>query len=450
MLTAAALGFAQRRDDAANWPQWRGPDSRAVSSTKNLPLEWSEQENLNWKVAIPGVGFSQPAIWGDRIFVTTAIAQGKEIPEGDSRRPRRQGPGGPPPTIAYKFVLYCLDRDTGKTVWERTARIAIPKEGVNRAKGSYANGTPATDGRHVYAFFGSEGLYCYDMAGNLKWERDFGDMQILYMNGEGSSPVIHDDRVIILWDTTKGSFITAVDKQTGRTLWLTDRKEDRNFTTPIVLEHKGRLLVAANGANRVRAYDFKTGQAVWECGGQTECVIPTLVHGHGMVYATSGCIGQKALQAIRLGWTGDITNTKAVAWSHDVVTPYVPSPLLYGNELYVVDDKGILSCYDARSGKTNYARVRIPGVFAVTASLVAAEGKVYLLSEEGTMGVIKAGPKFEVLATNKIDDRFLASPAIANGTIYLRGQQHLYSISKAAVGRGQPAALKIQEIRGGF
>ncbi len=432
MLFASAAVTDEIPDgNGMNWPQWRGAGSRAISSTKGLPEVWSAKENLNWKVEIPGTGYSQPSVWGKRIFVTTAIPQGEELPEGDPQRGRGQGPGGPPPTIPYRFVVYCLDRDTGEIVWDRTARVAKPEEGVNRLKGSYANPTPATDGKHVYAFFGSQGLYCYDMDGNLKWERDFGDMKIIFMNGEGSSPVIQDDRIIIIWDETQQSFITAVDKETGKTIWRTDRREDRNFTTPVVLEYQGRKLIIANGANRVRAYDFETGEVVWECGGQTECVIPTIVYGHGIVFATSGCIGQKAFQAIELGWTGDITGTKAVVWSLDTITPYVPSPLVYGDEVYLVDDKGILSCYDVETGKENYGRTRIPGIFAVTASPVAADGKIYLLSEEGTTAVIKAGPRFELLQTNTIsEERFLASPALANGMIFLRGEHHLYAIGR--------------------
>jgi outer membrane protein assembly factor BamB len=433
ILLFTSLGFTAEISDGGgkNWPQWRGPGSQAISSTKGLPDIWSERENLNWKVAIPGTGYSQPAVWGNRIFVTTAIPQGEELPEGHPQRGRGQGPGGPPPTVSYKFVIYCLDLNSGRVVWERTARTAKPKEGVNRMKGSYANGTPATDGKHVYAFFGSQGLYCYDIEGNLKWDRDFGDMEILFMNGEGSSPVVHEDRVIIIWDELKHSFITAVDKETGKTLWLTDRKEDRNFTTPVVLDYKGKTLIVANGANKVRAYDFKTGEEIWQCGGQTECVIPTIVYSNGMVFATSGCIGQKAFKAIELGWTGDITDTKAVLWSLDTITPYVPSPLVYGTEVYLVDDKGILSCYDAKTGKQNYGRTRIPGIFAITASPVAADGKIYLLSEDGTMAVIKAGQEFAVLQTNKLgDERFLASPALASGKIILRGEHHLYAIGK--------------------
>jgi outer membrane protein assembly factor BamB len=431
LLTFVSFSVAQDMPDGEgkNWPQWRGPASRAISSTKGLPETWSDRENVNWKVEIPGTGYSQPAVWGNRVFVTTAIPQGTDLPEGDPRRGRGQGPGGPPPTIPYKFVLYCLDRVTGKILWEKTARVAQPKEGVNRLKGSYANITPATDGKHVYAYFGSQGLYCYDMNGNLKWERNFGDMHIVFMNGEGSSPVLHDDRLIIVWDQIGESFIIAVDKKTGQTIWRTVRKEERNFTSPVVLQHAGKWLIVVNGANKVRAYDFKTGTELWQAGGQTECVIPNIVYGHGIVFATSGCIGQKAFKAIQLGLTGDLTNTKAIVWSLDTITPYVPSPLVYGDELYLVDDKGILACYDAKTGRENYGRTRIPGIFAATASLTAADGKVYLLSEEGVMAVVKAGPKFELLHTNKLEgERFLASPALASGTIFLRGEHHLYAI----------------------
>lgn len=428
MILAGPVGADDFGDDAGrNWPQWRGPGSQAVSSTTGLPTTWSETENVNWKFAIPGTGNSSPVVWGDKVFVTSAIPQGEDLPEGHPDRGRGVGPGGPPPTIQFQFELYCLDRKSGRVLWQRTARVSKPKEGINRIKGSYANGTPATDGEHVYAFFGSQGLYCYDMQGEPKWERDFGDMEIIYMNGEGASPVLHGDRILIIWDELQQSFLTALDKKTGETIWTTDRDEDTNWTTPVVIEHEGKKLIAANGTNKVRAYDYETGEVLWECAGMTRAAIPTIVYGHGMVFATSGYRGN-ALKAIKLGAGGDLTDSDAIVWSLDKGTPYVPSPLLHGDEIYVVDDKGIVSCFDARTGKQNYGRTRIEGLEALSASPVAADGKLYFLGEDGTTVVLEAGPEFKILATNRIDERFIASPAVASGAIYLRGEKHLYSI----------------------
>lgn len=433
ILTAAAgsaVADSAAQDEAANWPQWRGPGSSAVSSAVGLPETWSAEENIAWKTAIPGSGHASPSVWGDRIFLITAIPQGVDLPEGHPDRGRGIGPGGPNPTIQFSFEVLCLDRTDGRIIWQRTARIAKPAEGINRLKGSYANSTPATDGEHVYVSFGSEGIYCYDMDGELAWERDLGDMKIAFNNGEGASPVVYGDRVIVIWDHQGQSFITALDKQTGEEIWRADRDELTNWTTPVLIEHEGTRQIVANGTTRVRAYDFETGSVTWECGGMTVAAIPTLVHGHGMIYAASGYMGH-ALMAIRLGGSGDITGSDSVAWSHDKDTAYVPSPLLYGDELYLVNDKGIVSCRDAETGAEHYSGVRLPGVYAVSASPVAADGKVYILGEEGRMVVVKAGPEFEVLAENLIEgERFLASPAIVDGGLILRGETHLYSISK--------------------
>jgi outer membrane protein assembly factor BamB len=424
-----ALAEGNAEPGAKVWPQWRGPGGQGVSSAKSLPVKWSATENVKWKIEIPGKGYSSPCVWGDRAYFITAIPQGEEIPEGDPRRGRGVGPGGPPPTVDYKFEVYCLNLQDGKILWEKTARIDKPKEGVNRLKGSYANATPATDGERVYAYFGSQGLYCYDMDGNAKWDCDLGDMKIVYMNGEGSSAIVDGDRVIILWDEMEGSFITARDKKTGKPIWRTDRNEQVTWATPVVVEHAGKKQIVTSGTNRIRSYDYETGKLIWECGGLTRACIPTIVYGHDMVFATSGYMGY-ALKAIKLGRTGDLTDSDAIAWSLDKGTPYVPTPILYGDELYVADDKGVLSCYDAVSGKQHYERTRIPGILAMSASPVAGDGKVYFTSEDGKTVVLKAGKSLEVLATNEIPERILASPALVDGMILLRGEQHLYCVGQ--------------------
>lgn len=433
MLGADDTGVAQGE---TVWPLWRGPNSQGVSKAVDVPLNWSETENIAWKVAIPGRSFSSPSVWNDKVFVTTAIPKGEELPEGHPDRGRGQGPGGPPPTVEYDFVVYCFNLADGKELWKDTVRTEKPKEGVNRLKGSYANATPATDGEHVYSFFGSQGLYCHDMNGKLVWEKDFGDMTIIFMNGEGSSVTLDGDRLFVIWDQgglappkspEEESWIAALDKKTGEQIWKSKREESSNWTTPVVVEHEGKKQVIANGSNKVRAYDYETGEVIWECAGMTRAALPTVNVGDGMVYATSGYQGN-ALLAIKLGGKGDITGSDQIAWKLDKFTPYVPSALVYQDIVYVVTDKGILSAYDAKTGEQHYEPSRIPGINAINMSPVGAQDRVYFLSEDGSMVVIKAGTKVEVLATNELPEKFLASPAIVNGTMLLRGENTLYCI----------------------
>lgn len=411
------------------WPQWRGVNGQGVSEAKGLPDKWSTTENIKWKAEIPGKGYCSPCVWGDRVFVITAIPQGEEIPEGDPRRGKGQGPGGPPPTVEYKFEVYCFNRLDGKIMWEKTALTAKPKEGINRLKGSYANATPATDGENVYVDFGSQGIFCYDMDGNPKWTRNLGQMEIVFMNGEGSSAIVSGDRLIVPWDHMKGSFITALNKKTGEPIWKTNRDEIVTWNTPVIVEVGGKKQVLMSGTNRVRGYDFETGKEIWQCGGLTRAVIPTIVVGTGMVFAASGYMGN-ALEAIKLGRTGDLTGTDAVVWSMNKGTPYVPTPILYGDNLYVIDDKGIISIHEAKTGKAYFERTRIPGLSALTASPVAAEGKIYLVGEDGKTVILKAGNTLEVLGSNDLGERFLSSPALVDGMILMRGEQHLFGISK--------------------
>jgi len=444
------LRVAVAADDAGalqNWPQWRGPLATGVAPEADPPLEWSETKNVKWKVKIPGEGSSTPAIWGDRVFVLTAVGPEKKTEvkpaappvgsETNSPAGGRRGRGGPgggfgrgeKPTEKYQFTVMCLDRQTGKTLWQKVAREEVPHAG-HQQNNTFASGSPITDGKVVLAYFGSQGLHCYDRDGNLKWEKDFGQMQTKMGFGEGASPTLHGDTVIVNWDDeTDNDFIAAFDKNTGKQLWKTSRNESTGWSTPLVVEHEKKLQVVVNATGKVRSYDFATGQELWSCGGQTANAIPSPVADADTVYCTSGFRGA-ALFAIRLGRTGDLAGTDAIRWSYDKDMPYVPSPLLVGDLLYVVKvNTGMLSCFDTQSGKPHFAAERLEGVNEIYASPVAAKGRVYVLSRDGKCLVLKTGAKLEILATNKLDDRTDASIALAGKELFIRGQQSLYCIA---------------------
>ena len=410
------------------WPQWRGPHATGVSKTADPPVEWSETKNVRWKTEIPGRGSASPIVWGDRVFVLTAVPA--ETSGGDVHAPQ----GGRKPRQTHKFLVVALDRKTGKVVWERTAREWVPNEGSHPENGTYASSSAITDGKYVYAFFDSAGLYAYDMDGTLIWEKDLGDKQMRNEFGEGCTPVLHGDRLVVVWDHQGPSFITALDKATGRELWRTERQEIDTWATPLVIEsgeHDGRAQVVTSGMNKLRSYDLETGKLVWEGPGLTMNPIPSPVYEDGIVFATSGFRGN-SLRAIRVAEAkGDISSSSAQVWSLDHDTPYVPSPLLYDGIIYLLKtNSGILSAYDAKTGKPHYQLQRLEGVPNVFASPVGAKGRVYIPGREGTTIVVKHGPVFEVLAKNTLDDGFDASPALVDGEIYLRGTRYLYAIAR--------------------
>jgi outer membrane protein assembly factor BamB len=352
-------------------------------------------------------------------------------PGGPGRGPGGRGGfgGGQKPTEVHQFAIVCLDRQTGQMRWQQTAREEVPHEG-HHATGSFAAASPVTDGKSVFTFFGSRGLYCYDFAGKLQWHQDFGDMRIQNGFGEGSSPALHGDTLLVNWDHEGDSFIVALDKNTGRTLWKNPREEQTSWSTPLVVEHDGKPQVVICATGKIRSYELATGKLIWECTGLTRNVIPTPVSEDGIVYATSGFRGN-ALLAIRLGRTGDLEGTDAIVWSHKKSTPYVPSPLLYGKQLYFfAGNNAILSCFDAGSGKALTDAERIEGLEGVYASPVGAGGKVYLVGRNGTTVVIKQSGKLEVLATNRLDEKFDASPAAVGKELFLRGREYLYCLAE--------------------
>jgi outer membrane protein assembly factor BamB len=420
-------------DDARdmNWPQWRGPQANGVAPHGNPPIEWSETKNVQWKVALPGRGTSTPVVWENQIFILTAIPTGKKVAVKPDTVP--PGPNAhmiDPPGEAQRFTVMALDRATGKVVWQQAAREKVPHEGFHRDHG-YASGSPVTDGKHLVAYFGSNGLFCYDLAGRLLWQKELGRQRTRYGYGEGTSPALHGNTVVILWDHEDEDFIVALDVRDGKELWRQKRDEPTGWSTPLVVEHEGRRQVVVNGTNKIRSYDLSTGELIWQCAGTTLNAIPSPVAGSGLVFVTSGFRGN-ALYAIRPGSRGDITGTPSVVWFRKKHTPYVPSPLLYGNLLFVPSwNNAVLSIFEAATGEARIEAQRIEGIQGVYASPVGASNRVYLVGRDGNAAVLRKAEKLEVLARNRLDDGFEASPAVAGKQLFLRGRQFLYCLSES-------------------
>ena len=414
------------------WHQWRGPQASGVAPHGDPPIEWSETKNIRWKTAIPGQGHATPIVWDDIVFVTSAVETNKQIElapiEEPRRRRGRRGRSAAPSSI-QQFVIFAINRSDGSIRWQQVAREEVPHEGTHQT-GSWAANSPITDGEHVYAYFGSRGLYCYDMGGNLQWEKDLGDMTTRRSFGEGSSPALYGDVIVINWDHEGNSFIVALDKRTGEELWKVDRDESTSWSTPIIVKHNGTPQVIVNATNRTRGYDLVTGKVLWECGGMTANTIPSPVTANGIVYVTSGFRGN-ALQAIRLADAkGDITGAAAIVWDYGRDTPYVPSPLLYGDTLYFLKhNRGMLSAFNASTGEAYYGPERLEGISDVYASPVGAEDRIYIADRDGVTLVIKHGSTLEILAENVLSDGFNASPAIVGKEIFLRGNKSLYCIA---------------------
>ncbi len=436
-LHAASAASAAKADD--NWPQWRGPLATGVAPDANPPTTWSETSNVKWKVKIPGEGSASPIVWDNMVFIEAAIPTGKKSEAKDAAPEKenadsgakRGGMGGDKPTEVYQFALLCIDRATGKTLWQKIAREELPHEGVRPGEGSFASASPLTDGKNVYAFFGSRGLYCYDMKGGLKWQKDFGKMRIKMAFGEGSSPALFGDTLVLTWDQEGGgSFIVALNKDTGEQLWKETRDEGTSWATPLIVKYDGKAQVITDASKKIRGYDLASGKVIWECGGLTANVIPSPVADDKTVYCMSGFRGN-ALMAIKLGRTGDLTDTDAIAWRHDKSTPYVPSPLLYGDKLYFyAGNNSMLSCLDAKTGNPLMDAERLESLKNVYASPVGAADRVYLAGRSGVTVVLKNSGKPEILATNKLEDGFDASPALAGKEIFLRGHNYLYCIAE--------------------
>ena len=421
------------------WSYWRGPAADGMAAG-DAPLHWSDTQNIKWKADIPGRGHSSPVIWGDKIFVTTAVRTGPsaapEPPAAPPAAPAPPAPGSKPPLmiggslVEHNFDVLCLDRKTGKILWQRTAKTATPHEGYHGQYGSFASNSPVTDGKHVYAFFGSRGMYCYDMAGNLVWQKDYGIQMKMRMSfGEGMAPVISGDRLILVFDYEGDSFMSVLDKNSGKEIYRVSRDERSNWAAPLVVEYNGRKQIVVNATNKVRSYDFETGKPIWEVAGLGSNPIPHPVRQGDLILSMTGHM-KPNLMAIRLGREGDLTGTDAIVWSQTKGNSYTPSPVIHDNKFYALTDSGMLSCYNASTGEPYYHQQRLPKPYQFKSSPVGANGKLYLPSENEDVIIVRMGEKFEVLATNTLTDQmFIATPAIQDGEIYLRGQNKLFCIS---------------------
>ena len=422
----AAEDFATAK--AANWHQWRGPEATGVAPAGDPPIDWSETRNVKWKFEIPGHGKSTPIIWGQRVFLTTAVDTGKSV---ESTTPPEEQPERPFgikfPTTLFCFVVLCLDRDTGKVLWERTAIEELPHEG-HHGDNSHASASPTTDGRFLYVSFGSRGVFCYDLEGELRWQRKLEDVSTRLSFGEASSPVIHGDVLIVNRDNETKSQILALDAKTGDILWQAPRDEISAWATPLIVEAGGKTQVITSASNRVRTYDLATGNVLWECGGQVSNVTPSPVRFEDQVICMSGYKGSSAI-AMPLAAQGDITASDQVAWHYERDTPYVPSPLLYGGLLYFnKSNSAVFTCLDAKTGKPLLEAVRLPGLSNIYASPVGAADRIYICGRDGTTLVLKRATTLEVLATNKLDDPLDASPAISGKQLFLRGRRNVYCL----------------------
>lgn len=434
-----------KNNPVAHWPQWRGPNFDGLAPTA-LPVEFGDDRLVKWKVPIAGRGFSTPVIWGERIFLTTAIPTGNRNQPGGSEagaggsggrmgggangRAGGGAGGGAGAGEEHRFIVMCLDRRTGKLIWEQVATTATPHEGYHRQYGSFASNSPATDGRAVYASFGSRGVFAYDFNGRLLWKQDLGIKQRMRLQfGEGSAPLLIDNLLILNYDQEGGSQIVALDKRTGRVAWRADREESSSWSMPYPITWQGRQQIILSATNRTRAYDPTNGRVIWECGGLGANVIPSPVLNKDLLIVMSGYRDPK-LMAIRLGREGDLTGSDAVAWSHTRGTAYTPSPVLFENRYYVLSDNGLLHCYNATTGEPYYQLKRLPEPDSFKASPIGADGKLYIASESGVVTVLKMGETFEVLATNRFNDQmFVSSPVAAAGELFLRSATHLFCIS---------------------
>ncbi len=417
---------------AQNWPSFRGPDASGVADGNKLPVAWdvAKGTNIAWNTPIPGLAHSSPIVWGDRIFVTTAVSSKPDASfkrglfgEGDASDDR----------TVQQWKLLCLNSKTGAILWERLAYKGVPKE-KRHMKATYANATPATDGQVVVAFFGSQGLYAYDLDGKVLWTKDLGRFDVGaydvpdYEWGTASSPILYRGMVIVQCDQQKGSFLTALDRKTGETVWKTERNELPSWGTPNIYPGKDRTELVTNGSNFIRGYDPMSGKELWRLGGSSKITAPTPIYAGDLILVASGRRPEAPIFAIRAGASGDITQSGSVAWSKTQRGPYMPTPLFYRDMLYVLANQGILDAYDFKTGKEIY-RERVPNQGSgFSASPVAADGKIYLSSEDGDISVVNSGATFEVLKTNTMDEPVMATPAISGGLLIVRTQHHVYGI----------------------
>ena len=466
VLTASVPGVG-RGDD---WPQFRGPNGSATSTEKKLPVQWGSDKNIAWKTKLPGYGWSSPIVWGDKVFLTTAVSEKQRKPAagfgGGGRpgqgggRPGQGGRGGfggrrQAPDAIYKLEVYCLDRASGKVLWKQPAYEGKPHI-PTQASNTYATETPVTDGERVYAYFGMHGVYCYDLSGKQLWKADLGSYSMAMGHGTGSSPALADGRLFIQCDNEEKSFLAALDAKTGKELWRVKRSERTGYSTPLIWKNKARTEVVCLGSPRVRSYDPATGKQLWELGGMAGQAKATPVASGELLFVGTGGGpggfggrggrggrggglgggGSRPLFAVKAGASGDITlkagatSNDGIAWYQPKAGPQTASPVLYQGYLYVLDERGgYLSCYDAKTGKQEY-KERLTGARGFTSSPWAADGKVFFLDDAGTTHIVQAGPTFKILGKSLLGEMCWSSPAVAGQALFLRTVDHLFCIKQ--------------------
>ncbi len=434
ILTVSNLAIGQ------NWPSFRGPSASGVAEGDKAPLEWnvSRSENVLWKTLIPGLGHSSPVVWEDRVFVTAAIQN-----KGESNL--KVGMYGDVESVkeedVFRWHVYCLDRNSGSILWDRQSYEGKPK--VKRhPKSSHANATPCTNGQCVVAFFGSEGLYCYDMEGNLLWQKDLGVLDWGFYRSPaaqwagGCSPVIHEQMVILQCDVQKDSFLAAFALKDGALLWKTARDDVPTWGTPTIYAAKENSQIIVNGYKHIGGYDLRTGKEIWRMAGGGDIPVPTPIVAYGLVYITSAHGGPSPIYAVRVSAKGDISlkgkeaGNEHIAWSYPKGGNYIPTPIAYADYLYCGSDRGVWSCFEPETGKLVYRETLNPQGAAFSSSPVATDGRIFCTAENGDVYVVQAGPEFKLLGVNKMDETCMATPAISHGTLFFRTQHHLVAVAE--------------------
>jgi outer membrane protein assembly factor BamB len=434
-------GSAQHHGDhgeetTADWNQWRGPHGDGTSESANPPIQWGPDHHIKWKAPIAGRGSATPIVSGDQIFVLAAIkterpgqSSANTMPADPGRSTARKtgrGMTGPPPSRYHQFVVASYDRQTGDKRWEKTLADEVPHE-AGHSTNSFASASPVTDGKRIFVSFGSRGIFCLDVDGNVIWKRNLGNMQTRASFGEGSSPALHGETLVVPWDHEGQSFLIALDGATGQQKWKVNRDEPTTWATPLIAEFRGRTQVVMNG-KRVRSYDLATGDLIWECGGQATNPIACPVRVGDNVVCMTGYRGY-AIYAIPLDSLGDVTDSDTIAWHRTDAAPYVASPTLYKGRLYFTKSReGIISSIDAATGAVVIPPTRLPAIGTVYASPVAAEDRIYFTGRDGTTVVIKHADTFQVIATNRLEEGIDASAVILGDELFLRGEKHLYCL----------------------
>lgn len=415
-----------------NWPEWRGPETTGYAPTGNPPIEWSETINVRWKIEIPGKGHATPIVWDNKVFILTAVPTTKQASSEASSEASgdRRGPPSNAASNIHEFLVLAIDRINGKLLWKTKVCEEQPDDATHNL-GTWASNSPVTDGEHLYAYFGSRGLYCLDLNGNILWSRDFGQMVKKMSFGEGSSPVLYGDKIVVLWDHEGPSYLYILDKRTGKDILKIPRDEATSWSTPVIARVDGIDQVITSATGKMRSYDLATGEIIWEGMGMTANVIPMPVVDGNVAYIMSGFRGN-ALKAIDLKRAkGNITGTDAILWEYNQDTPYTPSPLLFDEKLYFLrSNNGQITCLNTVDGSVNYSLEKLESTGTVFASPVGALDRLYVSSESGITYVIKAGAQFEIISKNILEDGNFASFAISGDDLFIRGFQYLYCISE--------------------